>query len=356
MYIIILGSAGTGKSVALKSARSLLTEIEDVGGTNGIHIAPTSMTMAALADELNDAKRIILRPGHNPPAVEYNALTIHISEFSSFMHEYDKELMGGLTDIWDGGIYSQRRRGGGLKIKIENPQLNIFAASTPSNFVEFMPERAWDQGFASRMIMIYSGERPFTDIFAEQEIPEGKRELRDLLINDLHVMDGLYGKMVFSPEAVAAFREWREHGEKPVPDHPKLVDYCTRRTAHLIKLCMVSSVSSGDNKVISAEDFDRAKHWLLGAELTMPDVFRAGRGGGDSKAMDEAWHFIMITYSKRGKKPVPEHELVHFVRERVPSQAVIRVIDIMERDGTLKATYSSKGKLYEPGPRQPNTY
>lgn len=352
MYLIIVGPAGTGKSLSINSARFFLEGIEDPTGTTGIHLAPTSMTMASMADELLEAKRVVLLPGQHPPTMEYNALTLCITEFSSFLSEYDKPLMGGLTDLWDNGQYSESRRGNKLRIKIPRAQINMMGASTASNLVDFMPERAWDQGFASRMIMVYSGDRPYHDIF--EEIPENgpKERLRDNLVHDLRLITEMTGKMVFLPEAINLFRAWREGGELPVPDHPKLKDYATRRTAHLIKLCMVVSASRGADLNITAEDFELAKNWLLGAELTMPDVFAAGNGGGDSKAMDETWHFI-LTETARRKGPIPEHEVVHFVRERVPSHSVMRVLEIMERDGSVSSKFNMKGvKTYEPGPRK----
>jgi hypothetical protein len=113
---------------------------------------------------------------------------------------------------------------------------------------------------------------------------------------------------------------------------------------------MVASASRGLDKNITLEDFNLARDWLLGAELTMPDIFTSGAGGGDSVAMDEAWHFVMTQAPKRGGK-VPDHELIHFLRERVPSHSVLRVLEIMKRDGSLKEVFAEHKQFYEPGPR-----
>lgn len=350
MYVILVGAAGTGKSLAINGARKILECMAtQEGDAASLHLASTSMTMASMADELAQAKRVVLRPGQNPPMIEFNSLAIFNSEMSSFMDEYAKDMMGGLTDIWDNGNYSQSRRGGNLKVRIPHAQINLITGSTPTNLIEFMPEIAWTQGFASRMIMVYSGDKPpMTDIFSDIMLdPEHEKAFEELLA-DLRVIGELYGKIVFTKEAVALFRAWREGGEKPVPDHPKLIDYCARRTAHLIKLCMVASASRGDDRQITAQDFETARAWLFGAEMAMPDVFRSGAGKGDSQAMDECWHFVMTMNAKRGR-PVPEHEVVHFLRDRVPSHAVMRVLEIMVRDGSLKMNAKQAG--FEPGPR-----
>lgn len=346
LYTVLVGFAGTGKSITIAASETLLREI------TGIHVAPTSMTMASMVDCLNESKCQIIRPGKVPPMVEFNSLTILADELAALIHQYDREFMAGLTKIYDGGQYAQYRRGKDLRIKIPAPQLNILAGTTPSNLCQFMPDGAWEQGFASRIIMVYSGDRSLSDIFA-QTSGEGPGSDYKNLAHDLQLIYSLYGRMTLTDDAIAAFREWREAGEKPVPTHPKLTHYCSRRTAHILKLCMVACAARSSDLVITVSDFDLAKNWLLGAELSMPDIFKAGITGGDSRAMEEIWHFIWASFSKR-KKEIPEHELVHFTRERVPAHSVLRVIEIMERDGTLAGRFDIKTgmKMYQPGPRR----
>lgn len=347
LYTVLVGFAGTGKSITIAASETLLREI------TGIHISPTSMTMASMVDCLNESKCQIVRPGKVPPMVEFNSLTILADELAALIHQYDREFMAGLTKIYDGGQYAQYRRGKDLRIKIAAPQLNILAGTTPSNLCQFMPDGAWEQGFASRIIMVYSGDRSLSDIFAQSGDGQGEGPKYNALIHDLHLIYGLYGRMTLTDDAIEAFRAWREDGEKPVPTHPKLTHYCSRRTAHVIKLSMVASAARANDLLINRDDFELAKNWLLGAELSMPDIFKAGITGGDSRAMEEIWHFIWASFAKR-KKEIPEHELIHFVRERVPAHSVLRVIEIMERDGTLKGRFDVKTgmKMYQPGPRR----
>ena len=59
--------------------------------------------------------------------------------------------------------------------------------------------------------------------------------------------------------------------------------------------------------------------WLLEAEESMPEIFKAGGIGADSKAMDEIYHYIMASDLKRAG--VPEHKIVNFARERVPAHS-----------------------------------
>lgn len=347
-YTLLVGHPGTGKSVVVSIAETFLRDV------TGLHIAPTSMTMAALVDTLFEAKCSLVRPNKIPPLVEYNALAILADELSALVHQYDLELMAGLTKMWDGGVYAQHRRGKDLRIKIDNPILNLLAGTTPSNLCKFMPEGAWDQGFASRIIMVYSGDRSLADIFTSGTSGSTQEGAFANLLHDLQLIYGLYGRFELDTDCVEAFREWRAAGEPPQPTHPKLTHYASRRTAHVLKLSMVASVSRGADLRVTLDDFQLARNWLLGAELAMPDIFTAGITGGDTHAMDEAWHFVWTQFAK-SKRPVPEHVLVHFIRERVPSHAVMKVLDIMERDGSLKSSYDVRlqGKVYEPAAKKP---
>ena len=73
----------------------------------------------------------------------------------------------------------------------------------------------------------------------------------------------------------------------------------------------------------------------------------------DSAAIDEAWYFVQLSAAK--EKPVLAHQLVHFVRERVPAHSVVRVIEVMIADGSIKERLDPKTgvKTYLPGPRKP---
>lgn len=340
MYVFLIGHPGTGKSRVAMAARGFLAEIPE------FHIAPTSMRMASLVDCLRDAKRTIIDLPN--PAREYNSMILMVDEWGAFMHTYDDELMAGLTTFYDVNIpYSQRRRSKDIKISIENPQLSILAGSTPTNLVKFMPEIAWDQGFTSRILLIFSDERPSPE-GDEFNIPFQDHP-KDM-IHDLKAISALTGEFKISDEYRQAVSNWRKLGQGPVPRHPRLVHYCSRRRSHLHKLAMVASVDRGDSLAITTDDFNRAMGWLLEAECFMPDIFQAGSVGADAKVMEEIHHYIMIQCSEK-TPTIPEHLIVNFARERVPAHSVMRVLEIMTRSGMISvASVDKLGiRTFKPG-------
>ena len=319
LYTFLIAPPGGGKSRVIDLAHDLLHTLPDP------YIAPTSINAASIIDHLLECKRIILSPGAS--AVEYNAMSILVGEFGTFMSSYDDDLMAILTDFYNVRPYGQRRRGGNLKIKIERPMLNMLVGSTPSNLMRFMPENAWGQGFASRILFIFSDEKERIDDFATK-----KTELSQALINDLGIINTLTGQFSVTEEYRTAVNNWRELDENipPKPTHPRLQHYCSRRKEHLYRLSMVSAIDRGNALLLTKEDFNRAMSWLIEAEQDMPKIFQNTTESSDSVIMDETVHMIQ---TKGGV--IEEGTLIRYLRQRVPSHAVMRVVEIMERSGLI---------------------
>ena len=105
---------------------------------------------------------------------------------------------------------------------------------------------------------------------------------------------------------------------------------------------MVSSISRQGNKVIDTDHYAEALNWLMEAETYMPDIFKSMMTGGDSNAMEEAWNYVWTLYAKE-KKPIAEHRVVHFLRERVPAHSVMRVLEVMVRSRMMEISLGDKG-------------
>jgi hypothetical protein len=322
LYVFLVGHPGVGKTRTIMAARGFVSDLAD------FHIAPTSMTMAALVDCMVEAKRSVMTEAMVP--FDFHSLSIYADELSAFMHNFDPELIGGLTTFYDVSVpYGQHRRGKDIRIKIKNPQLSILSGTTPSNLMKFMPEGAWDQGLTSRIIMVFSDERIIGDLFAVHD-----RSLPRDMLSDITKIHALHGTFAVTEDFKAAINKWRELGQPPVPTHPKLIHYSTRRLAHLFKLCMISSADKGDSLLLTMEDFNRAMGWLIEAEVFMPEIFKAGAVHADAKAMDEIYHFLLVG---GGAKGLSEHQVMNFAKERLPIHSCRNAIILMEGSGLIKA-------------------
>lgn len=292
------------------------------------------MTAASLVDTLLSSKRMIIRLPD--PPLEYNTMMICADELGAFIHKYDDEMIAVLSAFYDPDPYGHKRRGKDIDIKIKRPQLNILCGTTPSNLLKFMPEGAWDQGFTSRTIMVFSDERIIGDDFANDP-----RSLDRDLLHDLKYINSIVGEFTVTEDYRNLVNLWRQQGEAPAPNHPKLLHYNTRRRAHLYKLSMVAAIdrSATGTLLLTRDDFNCGMNWLVQAEEQMPEIFKAGAPGADGQAMDEIYHFVL---SLGPGKMISETKIINFARERVPANSVLRVIDIMERSGMIKAVAIEK--------------
>lgn len=329
LYVFIIGHPGVGKTRTIRAAKAYLLELPEP------HIAPTSMTAASLVDAVVDAKRFIPQPPPDMP-LQYNTLVIAADELGAFIHKYDDEMIAVLSAFYDPDPYGHNRRGKDIKIKIAKPQLNVLCGSTPSNLLKFLPEGAWDQGFTSRVIMVFSDERIIGDDFAHTA-PKG---ISKDLIHDLKLINDLQGEVKVTEEYRALVNAWRQSGESipgaPQPNHPKLVHYNTRRRAHFYKLSVIAAIDRSSVLLLTKDDFNTAMNWMAEAEAQMPEIFKAGAVGADGKAMDEILHLILVA------GPTPEHKLVAWARERVPVHSVMRIIEVMEKAGMIEAVAIDK--------------
>jgi hypothetical protein len=346
-YLILTGPAGVGKSLCTSTVYDLLEELRTP--ETPFHIAPTSVTKASLIDALNDAERRIVRPMETPAVTAFNSLTIIPNEFGVFLPSWEGDFMSTLTDLWDCGRYAETRRTSKININIPNTQLNLFSATTPAHLAGLLPEGAWEQGFMSRVLIIYSGEVVHTDLFLFDQMDEA---LRGELIADLRDIYRMYGAFTITDDAKEAINAWAKAGGPPVPDHPKLSSYRIRRPAHLLKLMQIASASQDSDRIITLEHFAEALDWLIELETYMPDVFKSMKTGGDGRAIDECWHYAYLSWMKH-QQPVPEAKLIAFLQERVPVHNIERILDVMIRAQLLTKQFTATGGIgYQPKARK----
>lgn len=336
-YLVLTGPAGVGKSLCTSTVYDLLDELRTP--ETPFHIAPTSVTKASLIDALADAERRIVRPLETPAVVSFNSLTIVPNEFGVFLPSWEGDFMSTLTDLWDCGRYAETRRTSKININIPHTQLNLFSATTPAHLTNLLPEGAWEQGFMSRTLIIYSGEVVHTDLFLFDHLDD---KMRAELLHDLRDIYKMFGEFSVDEDAKLAINDWAKAGGPPIPDHPKLTSYRTRRPAHLLKLMVIASAATDSDRVITLDNFAEALDWLVELETFMPDVFKSMKSGGDGRAIEECWHYAYTSWLKH-QQPVPEAKLIAFLQERVPVHNIERILDVMTRAQLLTKQFTATG-------------
>jgi hypothetical protein len=339
LYLLLVGEPGLGKSEVLAPVEEFLRALPD------FHVSPSSVTTASLADAVAGSKRHVVQPQLSPPLhMEFNALTAVASEFGVFLPIYEPSFMNMLTKMFDGEYYSEARRGIKEKLVVEKPILSILGGTTPSYLNTTLPPIAWDQGFTSRTILVFSGDKVVVNPFAANRT---STDLAKDVAHDLKLVHGLFGEFSWKQDAMDAVWNWHSAGNPPRPMHIRLQKYNSRRLIHVLKLAMVSSVDRSNDMTVTLADYQRGLDWLLEAENVMTQIFRSGGVSGDAMAIQEARYYLVEKYKKTGR-PVSVQILAAFLSEKIPAAYVMRTIEMMEFAGHFKSSYDRGVKMLVP--------
>lgn len=344
LFTLLVSTPGIGKTEAIKVTEDLWQS------TRKIIVAPHSLTKAALIDCLQEATQTY-QPKTGLP-FEYHSMAISVDELGTLVPAHDLEFLSVLNKIYDNPKFHKEKRrhfNGGKEIELINPQLNILAGSQPAFMAHMLPEEAWGMGFTSRIIMVYTGvgavaKTLFTD--AAYVKPASWQTLSNLLSQFCAVQ----GQFAWTDEAKASMETWYGLKLAPIPEHSKLLHYVPRRILHIIKLCMVSSLSRQHKLLIDVEDFNRARDWLIEAEATMPDIFREMVGKSDQNVITELHFALWREWLRTQKQPIHQSFVYKFLINQVPSDKMPRILEAAERANLIKRIPNSFD-MWQPVPK-----
>lgn len=326
LYVLLVGKAGIGKSVAINKALQIVREV------SGFHLSPNAMSGAALIDVLaEEGERS--RVSHNSHEI-YHTMFVAVGELSTLINTDDRALVAALTDLYDCTPFKEAKRGNNLRHDIPKPHLALLCGTTPVNLLSSLPKEIWKQGLMSRVILIHT-----KDSTKENRLNGFAIRSTDDLTHDLTLINQeVYGPITWTDKYDQLQHEWYSKGMPPGVTHPQLEGYAERRHAHLLKLSMIACVDEGGPLVMKENHFILAKKWLIEAEITMPNVFGEGTTTLDAQALDEIEDFI-----RRQAAPVPYHKLLEKATRHLPLHSVRRAIDVLFESGRLK---KSKDNFY----------
>lgn len=325
LFTVLVGPPASGKTNAIKPIRELWAR------TVGLNLAPDNVTKAALIDALARALRTIINGSTD--AYIFSALAVPCPEFGVFFTHHDLEFLSVLNHIYDApSSYREERRTAGI-IEVNKPYLTILAGTQPDFLNSFLPDEAWGMGFTSRLLMIYANGAPAADLFSTITVQSST------LLGQLTNIFQIKGEFTWAKNAIDEINAWNRHGCPPAPTHNKLLHYNGRRALHTIKLAMISSASRSSDMRVTIDDFERARDWLLQAETTMPDIFRAMGQRSDNQVISDMHFYLYRKWSSvalEGRKPLVTADIYQFLESRVPSDKIKTLIEVATISGYIR--------------------
>ena len=263
---MIIGTAGSRKSTAIKYSARLLSE------AGYEHLAATSTTREQFFEDFSSQLPEDLYEGYrmgllNKVELETNICeyTVVADEFNDFAGLNNIPMYTSLSNLWDFRGPFEYRPKHGKKVIILNPVLNMLSGNTADGFAAAFPASTINQGLPSRTILINSLGRRRKIFWPEaQEI-----ETRQRLITQLQALTSLAGPCTVSPGAKVVLKDIYDNWI-PIPDS-RFSTYGSRRYQQLLKLCIICAASY-TTLVITREIVIEANSILTFAERYMPDA------------------------------------------------------------------------------------
>jgi hypothetical protein len=341
LFTLLCAPPAVGKSVVISRVRDIWAS------TNKLTLAPNSATKAGLIDKLANSQKNLPLP--NGELLTYSAVNVACSEFGTLVPAHDMEFLSVLNDLYDPlASFQEERRDKTRCVDIIHPWLNMICGTQPGFLVTLLPEEAWSMGFMSRNMIIYAASGPAIDLFADPF--GGENELRKELVAIAKQGCEKVLTASFSAGYQSAVKAWQQDSNfGPVPTHSKLQHYLGRRVQIFLKLSLISAFSRTLTARIEEEDYLRAKSWLLGAELEMPDAFRDMMLKSDAAIIQDL-HLALWRIWVKDKKPVHESKVWHFLQTHAVVGRIPQIIETAVRSRVLQGSDVAGQRYYVPRP------
>lgn len=289
-YIVLVGNPGVRKSSALSVGKKLLRENtkvrfapSDTGGQrqgliaalqppaetnkeaiNGVEIAAKDTTFTFSLDSFAELDNTPL-PEDKSWDADKHAICVSASEFTTLIGQNNQGIIDFLGATWDGDAIEYRLKN--ETIRIEDPLINLMAATTPTSISTSLPAASVGQGFMSRVILVY-GRDKYKSIAWPQPFPkEAEDAVRAVLSRAFYELEGPFSQ---TDEAANHGADLYNKFVLDITDS-RFAYYAERRFTHLIKLAMALAAMRGSMLIVK-EDYVEAHQILRATERGMPDA------------------------------------------------------------------------------------
>jgi hypothetical protein len=272
LFIICVGPAGIGKSLAVEEARRLILSVRDEAAPevrlpNGLKEKPpliktcaNSTNFSSIIEEMSRSiKHSKITVNGKPRPYAFTHFSFVEDELSALWRKQEGgEIVKMLLKLYDCKDYTYQTRMHQQE-KIVNPYSSLLCSTTPSFLAEAHGSGIFDDGFSSRCCWLFEGKaRRYVarlELYNQQQL-----EQMDVLRNRLRQLAKLSGQVIEPPD-VREFVDKNYH-EKIVPgletSAGPMRDYYARKQAHIHKLAMCIHFSDSDSMELTIPDYELA--------------------------------------------------------------------------------------------------
>ena len=297
LYTMLMGSAGSRKSTAIKIAARLLrsagyTKVAAERSTKEkflLDLAGVVFDPVGADKEVIDSDKILELNLFGESEPHISETLIAADEFNTFIGNGNIEFLSMLGVLWDyEGVFENKVKNS-KSVKIDNPFVSILSGNTPTGFSLAFPAEAIGQGIFSRLILIHGEATGKRITFPVAPTESATTEMVDRLVAIKQVVSG---DAKLTHDAETLLDKIYQTETAVIPDI-RFDSYMQRRFNQLIKLCLILS-GSNMRTVITDIDVVYANTILTHAEHSMP---KALGEFGKGKNSDVSHKLIQILES-----------------------------------------------------------
>jgi len=348
LYVMLIGTPGTGKGTCINILQSLLLEagyrtfaadrsskekflldFQDGFSFSESGMDTNSDTMFSINDFLSQQ---ISGP-------EVKEVFILAEEFNDFIGTNNADFISILTKLWSyQGPYRNRLKNS-KSVILNDPCVNILGGNTSAGFALAFPPEIIGQGFLARLLPIY-GE-PTGRKISFPDLPDSglRTELVERFVairRDVRGEATLNGEAKFLLDRIN--QEWQ-----PLIDG-RFQHYTTRRFNQLIKICLGQAASRGSTE-ITCDDIKNANTILSHTEDLMP---KAIGEFGKAKNSDVTSKIMEALYTT--SKPLSTTDIWKIVRSDLNSIAelanILSGLQVADKIQSIKGVNGWLPKLH----------
>lgn len=345
VYVILVAAPGVGKTLPISAVLRLWRKQSE------LNVGSDTITKAGTIDELKESFRSVTIPPND--FMMFHSLLIGSEELTNLIPSYDLEFLGILGKIYDCGDRVQERTRKLGRIDVDSPHMTILGATQPKFLSSLFPDAAYGQGFASRLILVYSNQRVSGNLWPDQSARDALKEKEKFLSRGLGRIVSMVGEFTWAPAAKRLLAKWEDEGYPPVPTYHRLEHYCQRRRTHILKLSMVFSAAESSALIVTEDHVRLAMGLLFDTEDLMPEIFREMSQASTPTVVQDCLHWMLRSYAAT-KKPIAEPRIWNYLTPRMASHQIRGTVDAMVQAQLISAVPSRRKDVRMFIPREIN--
>lgn len=269
LYVLFIGPSGVGKSSSSGIGVDILRETSLQVNIYKDFITPPAliefMSRSSVSTEFKVGEKTII--------TNKTPLLLYASELGNLLSLRSgvRELTMLLTELFNKqGDHEDTTNSRG-SIKIKKPNVTFLGCCFPEWIEEELVSISLRSGFLGRMLVVTARSKRHR--LCDITLSEADIQLRLDLIHDLEIIGAIYGEMEWEPEAHTLWHAW--YNAQPMDmgtDDKEIAGFSSRRAQFLQRLAMLTSISRGNGRIISASDFNIAEKLVMACEHNIKDM------------------------------------------------------------------------------------